>query len=158
MNAILRRLVVLWIGLLGISTHAAPLAVGDAVPAISAKDQHGAAFAFTNGTQFLLVATEMNSSISANKKLAEQGAGFLEKHSACYLMDIHTMPTVARWFAFPKMRKYPERIVFVDDAQTLAAVPVRTNCVTVLALTPAGRIQKIAYWNPDHEPATSCFP
>lgn len=135
-----------------LSACAGQLAVGDAVPAFSAKDQHGKDFAFTNGVQFLLVATERAVGTSANRKLAEQGGGFLETHQAVYVMDIHTMPGVARLFALPKMRKYPQRIVLVETAGMLAWVPAQPGRVTVLALTPMGRVQKISYWNPDSEP------
>jgi hypothetical protein len=153
-----RWLAVLGFCLLGGSAHAAQLTVGDAVPSFSAKDQHGMKFVFTNGTQFLLVAMERACGTSANHKLAEQGAGFLEKHQAVYVMDIHTMPGVARFFALPTMRKYPQRIVLVDSAKTLAWVPVQPGRVTLLTLTSAGRIQKISYWNPDREPVAGCFP
>jgi hypothetical protein len=131
---------------------AGQLAVGDAVPAFAAKDQHGKEFVFTNGVRFLMIATERAVGTSANHKLAEQGAGFLEKCQAVYVMDIHTMPSVARLFALPKMRKYPQRIALVETAGTLAWVPTQQGRVTVLALTPAGRVQKISYWNPDSEP------
>ena len=141
--------------LLGISASATPLAVGDPVPAFSAKDQHGKEFVFTNGVQFLLIAQERASGTSANKKLVEQGAGFLEKHQAVFVMDIHTMPSVARLFAMPKMRKYPQRIVLVETAGTLAWVPVQPGRLTVLAVTPAGHIQKISFWDPDSEPVTA---
>ena len=147
-----RGLLVLGFCLQSLSACAAPLAVGDAVPAFSAKDQHGKEFVFTNGVQFLLVATERSVGTSANHKLAEQGAGFLEKCKAVYVMDIHTMPSVARLFALPKMRKYPQRIVLVETAGTLAWVPTQQGRVTVLALTSEGRIHKISYWNPDSEP------
>src|ERR1035438_1594197 len=116
MNLNFRWLVVLGFCLLWVSARATELVVGDAVPAFSAKDQHGKEFVFTNGTQFLLVATERACGTSANHKLAEQGAGFLEKHQAVYVMDIHAMPFVARLFALPKMRKYPQRIVLVETA------------------------------------------
>jgi hypothetical protein len=131
---------------------AAPLAVGDTVPAFAAKDQHGKEFVFTNSVRFLLVATERACGTAANHKLAEQSAGFLEKHQAVYVMDIHTMPSVASLFALPKMHKYPQRIVLVEAAGTLAWVPTQPSRVTVLALTSEGRIQKISYWNPDNEP------
>jgi hypothetical protein len=39
-----------------------------------------------------------------------------------------------------------------DLSEALAAVPGQPNCVTVLALTPAGRISKIGYWDPDSKP------
>ena len=138
--------------LLWVPAHAAPLAVGDAVPPIAAKDQRGAEFTFTNGIQFLLVATERASGTTASQKLAEQSAGYLEKHQAAYLMDIHSMPTVIRWIAIPKMKKYPQRIVLVESAKTLASFPAQPDCVTVLTLTAAGHIKKISFWNPDKEP------
>ena len=137
--------------------HAGPLAVGDRVPAVVAKDQFGRDFLLTTNLQFLLVATEMASAKTANQKLAGEGAGFLEWHHAAYLMDIHPMPGVARLFAFPKLRKYPQRIVLVDTALTLASVPLQPDCLTVLSITPAGRIQKIGFWNPANEPVEHCF-
>jgi hypothetical protein len=152
MERIFRRLALISLFFGCVSTRAAPLAVGDAVPAIVANDQHGTAFQFTNGVRFLLVATEMGCSKAANQKLAAAGAGFLEQHHAAYLVDIHTMPAVARVFALPKLRKYPHRIVLVVTADALAAFPAQPGRVTVLALTPTRRIQKISYWNPAHEP------
>lgn len=136
---------------------AATLQVGDAVPAISAIDQHGAAYVFTNGTRFLLVAVEMDAAKVANQKLTAQGKGFLEKHRADYLMDIHPMPGIAKVFALPKMRKYPHRIVLIETKGALDWAPTQTGRITVLSLTPAGRVEKIAYWNPANESAESLF-
>jgi hypothetical protein len=136
---------------------AGTLTIGDPVPTISAKDQHGVDYAFTNGTRYLLIAMEMGPATTANHKIADQGAGYLEKHGAAYMMDIHTMPAIGRYFAFPKMRKYPERIVLIDAPHVLDWVPVKTGCLTVLKLTPNGRIEDIKYWNPNTEPVSTCF-
>ena len=151
------RLVLFGFSVLCVSASAAALAVGDAVPVFSAKDQHGGVFNSTNGVRYLLVATEMACGKAANLKLAEQGAGLLETNCAAYLVDIHTMPAVARLFVLPKLRKYPHRIVLVEAAETLSLFPVQAGRVTVLALTSAGRIQKINYWNPAKEPVSRCF-
>lgn len=140
-----------------LAAEAEPLGVGGAIPAIVAKDQRGAAYTFTNGTAYLLIALDMDSAKAANPKLASQGAGFLEKHGAVYLMDIHTMPSIARVFALPKMRKYPQRIVLIETADSMNWVPVKTKRLTVLKLTPEGRIEKIAYWQPAKEPVTKLF-
>lgn len=137
---------------------AAPLAVGDAIPAIAAKNQHGAAYTFTNGTAFLLIAVEMDAAKAANQKLTEQGAGFLEKHGAAYLMDIHPMPGIAKVFALPKMRKYPHRIVLIETKGVLNWAPSKPGHVALLALNPEGRVSKISYWNPANESATTLFP
>jgi len=144
--------------LLRLPALAEQLKVGDIVPAISAKDQHGTEFIFTNTVRVLLVATEMAPAKAANLKLSEHGAGFLEKHQAAYLMDIHTMPGVARFFALPKMRKYPHRIVLIEAEETLKAFPAKPNCVTVLTLSPAKRIEKIDYWSPAQESVSNYLP
>jgi hypothetical protein len=75
---------------------AGQLAVGDAIPEITAKDQHGIPFVLTTNMQTLLVATEMDCAKAANHQLAAQAAGFLDKHEAAFLMDIHSMPGIAR--------------------------------------------------------------
>ena len=130
----------------------AALAVGDVVPVFTAKDQHDKAYVFTNGPTFLIVATEMAASKVANQKLAELGAGYLEKNQAVYVLDIHTMPGVARLFALPKMRKYPQRMILVDSAETLAVYPTQADRVTVLTLTPDRKIKALHFWDPVHEP------
>ena len=138
-------------------TQAAPLEVGGAIPKLSAQDQHGVAYTFTNGTTYLLIALDMDSAKAANQKLAEQGKGFLEKHGAVYLMDIHPMPEVGKFFALRKMRKYPQRIILIETKDTLNWVPTKASHVTVLKLTKEGRIEKISYWQPAAEAATELF-
>ena len=130
---------------------ATPLQVGDAIPPITAKDQHGVNYVFTNGTAYLLIVQDMENAKAANHKLAEQGGGFLEQHGAVYLMDIHTMPGIARFFALPKMRKYPQRIVLIDAPDALNWVPAKTGYATILKLTSAGHIEKISYWQATRE-------
>ena len=113
--ALIRCWLVLLLGCGGWWTaRAAELAVGDAVPAFSAKDQFGKEFKFAPGLRFLVLGFEMGAAKQANLKLAGLGGGWLEKRGAVYVMDIHTMPAVARLFALPKMRKYPQRIVLAE--------------------------------------------
>ena len=150
-------LVALLGGLLGFSALAAPLATGDSLPGFSARDQFGQEFNSTNGARFLLIATEMACAKAATQKLAAQGADFLTTNSAAYVMDIHAMPAMVRYFVVPRMRKYPERIVLVEAANSLKDLPAQPGRVTVLALTPGRRIQKISYWDPVREPAGDCF-
>ena len=150
--------VIIALFLLRLPALAEQLKVGDTVPAISAKDQHGTEFIFTNTVRALLVATEMAPAKAANLKLAQQGAGFLEKHQAAYLMDIHAMPAVARYFALPKMRKYPHRIVLIETEATLKVFPAKPDCVTVLTISSARRIEKIEYWSPAQESVSKYFP
>jgi hypothetical protein len=127
---------------------AAPLAVGGTVPAFSAKDQFGKDFKFEPGLRFLILGFDMGASKTANRKLADLGAGWLEKHSAVFVLDIHTMPSVARIFALPKMKHYPQRIVLGDDEKMLAPFPRQPDKITILVLTAEGKIREIRYWDP----------
>src|ERR1017187_7469156 len=106
-----------------VSVTAGELAVGDAVPAFSAKDQFGKEFKFAPGLKFLLFSFDMSASKAANQKLATLGAGGLEKNGAVYVMDIHTMPGIARVFALPKMQKYPFRVILAATVDVLAPFP-----------------------------------
>jgi hypothetical protein len=130
------------------SAWAGELAVGDAVPGFSAKDQFGKEFKFEAGLRFLLLGFDMGTGKLANYKLAELGAGGLEKQGAVYVLDVHTMPAVAKFFALPKMQKYPHRIVLAETESLLAAFPHQPEKITILALTPAGKIRAVRYWNP----------
>lgn len=127
---------------MGISAYAGQLVVGDAVPVFSAKDQFGKEFSFTNGVQFLLIATEMACGKTANHKLAEQGAGFLEKNRAIYLMDIHTMPAIARVFALPKTSRdrfnesKAEQSITELESQLAALGYGQGYCVTIQKKLP----------------------
>lgn len=136
---------------------AAPLDVGGTIPPISARDQHGTAYTFTNETRVLLVAMDMDSAKAANQKLAAQGKGFLEKNNAVYVMDIHPMPEIGKFFALRKMRKYPQRIILIETAGQMNWVPVKTNHLTVLKLTPDGKVAKISFWQATTEPVTQVF-
>lgn len=139
------------------TSSAAPLEVGGAIPKLVARDQHDGAYTFTNGTAYLLIALDMDSAKAANQKLAAEGSGFLEKHGAVYVMDIHPMPDIGKFFALRKMRKYPQRIILIETANTTDWVPTKAKHVTVLKLTKEGRIEKISYWQPATSAATEVF-
>lgn len=139
---------IITLGWLGLPATAAPLGVGDTVPPMLVQDQWGHPLAITNGLCHLLIAVEMAPAKTANRDLGASGAGFLEQHHAAYCLDIHTMPGIARLFAFPKLRRYPHRIGLVDDAAALRWVPTQPHRVTVLDLDTSRRITAIRYWDP----------
>lgn len=133
------------------SLKAGELAVGDAVPVFSARDQFANEFHFQAGLRFLLLGFDMGASKAANLKLAALGPGWLEKQGAVYVLDIHSMPAIARVFALPKFRKYPHRIILAEAESLLAPFPRQPERFTVLVLTPTGKIKEIRFWNPASE-------
>ena len=134
-----------------VSIAAGELKIGDAVPSFSAQDQFGKEFNFQPGLRFLILGFDMGAGKAANLRLSNLGAGWLDKQGAAYVLDIHTMPAIARVFAFPKMRKYPHRIILAESESFLAPFPRQVDRLTVLVLTPQGKIQEIRFWNPASE-------
>ena len=143
--------------ILATALAAKELSVGDAVPAFAANDQMGREFKFAPGPRFLLLGFDMNATKAANEKFTALGAGGLEKLGAVYVMDIHAMPGIARLFALPKMRKYPFRVILATTAEMLAPFPHQPEKITVLVLTPEGKVREIRYWNPVTETTATAF-
>lgn len=142
---------------LAITVNARELAVGDAVPAFSVKDQFGKEFTFAPGPKYLLLGFDMSASKAANRKLAKLGEGGLDRCGAIYAMDIHSMPGIARVFALPKMQKYPFRVILASTADVLAPFPHQPEKITVLALTPEGKIREVRYWDSANEASTKAL-
>ena len=138
-----------FLAVLSASARAGLLGVGEAVPIFAAQDQFGKEFKFAPGLHFLLVGFDMNAGKLANHKLADLGAGWLENHGVASVLDIHTMPAIARLFALPKMQKYPHRIILAETAALLAPFPHQPEKITILELTPAGSIRAISFWDPN---------
>lgn len=131
---------------------AQPYEPGQTVQSFSATDQHGTPFTFQPAeTRFLLISHDMTTGKKANTALSALGKDHLPGKKAIYLANIHGMPGIGRFFALPKMRKYAHRIILGDDAGLIAKFPKQEGKVTVLKLA-SGRIQSIAYWNPESEP------
>ena len=138
--------------LLSISAYGAELLeAGDKFPEFNAKDQHDTDYQFEPGTKAVLIAFDMANSKKANKILAKQGAEFLDDNKAVYVSDIYGMPGIGRFFAFPKMKKYPHRIILADAENLLSAFPRKDNRVTIIRLNDRAVVQSIVFWNPKED-------
>jgi hypothetical protein len=134
---------------------ATPLAPGDAFPALKdMQDQHEASYALPKGLQHVAVAFTMSVGKSANKALAEKGASFLPDSKAVFIANIYGMPAIGRFFAMPKMRKYPHRIMLGDAEGLLDDFPQKEDRVTVFDLAADGTIKAIRYWDPSSDELT----
>jgi len=101
------------------------------------------------GVGHVAVAFTMGVGKSANKALAEQGADYLPDSDAVFIANIYGMPAIGRFFAMPKMRKYPHRIMLADAEGLLDDFPQEEDRVTVFDLDASGRILSIRYWDPE---------
>ena len=127
--------------------------VGDSFVPIAVKDQHDrdAQVSATEGVRHVVVSFTMGSGKKANQFFEKKGATWLEENQAAFLANIYGMPSVGRFFALPKMKKYPHRILLGDDENLLVRYPMQDGKVTVLDLDAGGKITGIRFLDPGNE-------
>ena len=103
---------------------------------------------FVPGVKSVVVSHTMSLGKSANTFFAAKGGAFLDEQKAVYIANIYGMPAIGRFFAMPKMKRYPHRILLADAEGFLARYPVRAEHLTVLRLDPAARITAIEFVEP----------
>jgi len=125
------------------------LAAGDPFPELkSMQDQHEKAYAVPEDVKHIAVAFTMKVGKNANQALAEKGADYLPESKGIFIANIYGMPAIGRFFAIPKMQKYPHRIMLADAERLLDDFPQKEDRVTVFDLDPSGTILQVRYWNP----------
>lgn len=135
--------------LLAASLNAAPLEAGAPFPVLKdMQDQHEVTYAMPKGVQHVAVAYTMSVGKSANQALAERGADYLVEQNSVFIANIYGMPAVGRFFAMPKMKKYPHRIMLADSEGLLDDFPQKEDLVTVFDLNASGKIEAIRFWDP----------
>ncbi len=127
------------------------LKVGDKMKSFKTTDQHGKAIEVKAGPEHALISFEMAVAKSANKQFEALGANYLPTSKAIYIASIHGMPKIGRFFAMPKMRKYPHQIILADAEGLLDPFPQKKGHVTVLNLDQKGTIKGIQYWDPEKQ-------
>ncbi len=118
---------------------------------IDMQDQHGVAYMLPDEVEHIAVAFTMGVGKSANKYFAEKGGDFLPENNAVFIANIYGMPAIGRFFAMPKMQKYPHRIMIADEEGLLEDFPKKDSCVTIFDIDSDGEIVAIRYWDPESE-------
>ncbi len=94
------------------------LNIGDKVPSFQIKDQFDKKHSIKADTKLIVVAGDMDASDVLKEYLKAKPKGFLESKKAYYIADISGMPSlISKFFALPKMKKYPFSILLVDEEQ-----------------------------------------
>ncbi|NQY94301.1 MAG: hypothetical protein HRT43_09070 [Campylobacteraceae bacterium] len=102
--------------LFSILSFAETLKVGDAFPSITLDDQFEKTHTVSLESKRVLVAYDKSMSTILKEFLLEKEDDFLTKNKTVYIGDISGMPSlISRFFAIPKMKKYPFSILFLDD-------------------------------------------
>jgi hypothetical protein len=132
--------------------HAAGLyKTGDDLVPFTVKDQNEQEFSFTPGPRTVIISFSMGVGKDANGYFAKQPADFLARHQTLFIANIYGMPAIGRFFALPKMKKYPHRILLGDDEHLLDRYPTQEGKLTVLRLDPSARITAIEFVDAEKE-------
>jgi hypothetical protein len=150
---LLRRLATLALVAMSVAcAHAAGFyQTGDALVPFAVKDQHDQPFTFTPGPRTVIVSFSMGVGKDANGYFARQPADFLAKNQSLFIANIYGMPAVGRFFALPKMKKYPHRILLGDDEHLLDRYPTQEGKLTVIRLDPSAKITAIEFVDAEKE-------
>lgn len=135
---------VLFSVLLFVATFANALNVGDSTPTFAIKDQFEKAHTIAADTKTILVAADKDTSEIMRDYFLTKEKGFLEANKTYYVADISGMPSlIAKFFALPKMKKYPFSILLVDENQTKEFSKKEGN-ITVYSVDN-GKISDVKY-------------
>lgn len=139
--------------LLFVATFANALNLGDATPTFKINDQFEKAHTIAADTKTILVAADKGTSEILRDYFLTKEKGFLEANKAYYVADISGMPSlIAKFFALPKMKKYPFSILLVDENQTKEFTKKEGN-ITIYSVMN-GKISDIKYVKSAEELAT----
>ncbi len=131
-------------------TAAETYQIGDTFAPFTTKDQHEKDYAFEPGfVRLVVVSFEMSAGKDANAFFAEKGAAFLDEQKAVFIANIYGMPAIGRFFALPKMKRYPHRILIADAETFLARYPYQPGKLTALRLDASSRITAIEFADPE---------
>jgi len=123
------------LGLLAPTAAAEPYAVGSELPALTLEDQHGESHTLDRSIGLLLFSRDMDGGRVIQDALAEDGAAFLQAHSAAYVADVSRMPgLVRRMIAKPRMRKRPYTMWLDEAGEVTADFPSQDGLPTLLFL------------------------
>ncbi len=135
---------ILFTALLAFATFANALSVGDSTPNFKIKDQFEKDNVIKSDAELVLFAGDKGMSEVLRDYLKPKGKGFLESKKAYYMADISGMPSlIAKFFALPKMKKYPFSILLVNEEQAKSFDKKEDN-ITVYTINN-GKVSDIKY-------------
>ncbi len=140
---------ILSLALASVSSAAELYKVGDIFESFTTQDQHEKSYTLEPAVRTVIVSFTMGVGKDANRFFEKQPATFLSDKQAIFLSNIYGMPSVGRFFALPKMKKYPHRILLADAEHFLDRYPKQEDKLTIFHLAPDTRITAIEFVDPE---------
>ena len=102
--------------ILALNAAANSFSVGDTVPDITINDQFEKAHKIYANVKTVLFASDKDASDILKEYLLSKEGDILTANNAIYVADISGMPSlITKFFALPKMKKYPFSVMLLDD-------------------------------------------
>lgn len=139
----MKKIIILF--LISLSVWGSPYSIGERMEPIELVDQFGNKKHLPSMFEFLIFASDKETSLIVHECLSKQNAEYLSSHKAAYIADISMMPTfIAEAFALPKMRKYSYRMLLIRDEEMGLKFPSLEQKITLIRLR-SNVIQSIEY-------------
>jgi len=121
-----------------------PLQVGDSIPVLNLRDQHGEKHVVEPGGRWLVIAFDKPGAGIAQKWLRNETD--LATLSVTFVLDASQMKEKIREkMVLPRLRKINQRVLIVYDTEFRNRFPWRKRSLTALKLNPEGIIQEIHF-------------
>jgi len=131
--------------LLPAALPAAPIAVGDPLPALTLNNQHDEPDTINAKTRVILFSADRDASGLIEDALVEQTAESLNAAGIVYVADISGMPgMVTKLIALPQMRKRPYPMLLGREKEDTAMLPRERGQVTLIE-AEAGTITALRF-------------
>lgn len=99
------------------------------------EDQHAVPVSLSVTTQWLIFSHDKQGGEWVRQALTELGIENLEARGGLYVADVSGMPSlITKWFALPKMQKYPFRIGLDTSGELTSDWPKVDSTVTLMRL------------------------
>lgn len=108
------------------------------------EDQHAAPVSLSVTTQWLIFSHDKQGGEWVRQALTELGIEDLEARGGLYVADVSGMPSlITKWFALPKMQKYPFRIGLDTSGDLTSDWPKTDSTVTLMRLNGLDVIEQV---------------
>jgi len=122
------------------------LEVGQTFPNLVLPDQHGNLHQLRKNTRWVVITFDKRTGVLARRWLREKPQDFFQLWQITLVAEISRMPKrLGEQQIMPKIKEFPRRVLLAEDPDICENFPHKMGCVTVMELSPEGRINHIFF-------------
>jgi len=141
----MKYFIVIFVLILSIS-FAKTYNIGSSIEPFELKNQFGKKYYISVMPKMMLFANEKDPAGMVNSFLKTKPKNYLEQNKVLWVSDISGMPSlVTKWFALPKMRKYPFEVLLSNNEKFAKQFLTKEEHITAMLFDANNTIQEIHY-------------